>query len=149
MSSFVIKQYKVTCTKQSIGVIENVDKINKKKINKLTDKYLIVCEQTDATGIDPETATYEQLEQWKKDNPTIISKKSIRNIKTCLTNNCNVTILIKRQWQTYYGYIIQLANRPSGNEYIIQYYYELNNEFRYLSVEWYNNEFGVSDFKFD
>lgn len=30
MSAFVMKQYKVTCTKQSIGVIENVDKINKK-----------------------------------------------------------------------------------------------------------------------
>lgn len=27
----MMKQYKVTCTKQSIGVIENVDKINKKK----------------------------------------------------------------------------------------------------------------------
>lgn len=75
MSSFVMKQYKVTCTKQSIGVIENVDKINKKKINKLTDKYLIVCEKTDAMGIDPETATDEQLDQWLKDNPTIISKK--------------------------------------------------------------------------
>lgn len=100
-------------------------------------------------GIDPKTATYEQLEQWKKDNPTIISKKSIRNIKTCLTNNYNVTILIKRQWQTYYGYVIQLSNRPYGNEYLIQYYYGLNNEFRYLSVKWNNNEFGVLDYKFD
>lgn len=146
-----MKQYKVTCTKQSIGVIENVDKINKKKINKLTDKYLIVCEQTDAMGIDPKSAsvTPEMIEQWMKDNPTIISKKSIRNIKTCLTNNCNVTILIKRQWQTYYGYIIQLNNIPSGNEYIIQYYYEFNNEFRYLSVKYNNNEFFVSDYKFD
>ena len=149
MSSFVMEQYKVTCTKQSIGVIENVDKINKKKINKLTDKYLIVCEPTDAMGIDPETATYEQLEQWKKDNPTIISKKSIRNIKTCLNNNCNVVIIIKAGFRTYYGYIIQLTNRPSGNEYLIQYYYGFNNEFRYLSVEWYNNEFSVLDYKFD
>lgn len=149
MSAFVMKQYKVTCTKQSIGVIENVDKINKKKINKITDKYLIVCEQTDATGIDPETATDEQFEQWLKDNPTIISKKSIRNIKTCLINNCNVTILIKIRYKTYYGYVIQLSNRSYGNEYLIQYYYGLDNEFRYLSVKWSDNEFFVSDYKFD
>lgn len=144
-----MKQYKVTCTKQSIGVIENVDKINKKKINKIADKYLIVCEQTDATGIDPETASAEQFKQWMKDNPTIISKKSIRNIKTCLINNYNVTILIKIRYKTYYGYIIQLSNRPYGNEYLIQYYYGLDNEFRYLSVKWNNNEFFVSDYKFD
>lgn len=120
-----------------------------KKINKFTDKYLIVCEQTDATGIDPKTATYEQLEQWKKDNPTIISKKSIHNIKTCLTNNCNVTIIIKAGFRTYYGYVIQLSNSPYGNKYLIQYYYGLDNEFRYLSIRWDNDEFGVSDYKFD
>lgn len=124
-------------------------KSTKKKINKITDKYLIVCEPTDAMGIDPRTATPEQLEQWLKDNPTIISKKSIRNIKTCLINNCNVTILIKSRYKIYYGYVIQLSNRPSGNEYIIQYYYEFNNEFRYLSVKYNNNKFSVSDYKFD
>lgn len=100
-------------------------------------------------GIDPRTATPEQLEQWKKDNPTIISKKSIRNIKTCLTNNYNVTILIKSRYETYYGYVIQSTNRPSRNEYLIQYYYGFNNEFRYLSVKRNNNEFSVLDYKFD
>jgi len=149
-----MKQYKVTCTKQSIGVIENVDKINKKKINKITDKYLIVCEQTDAMGIDPETASAEQFRQWFKDNPTIISKKSIRNIKTCLTNNCNVTILIKTNVGiTSYGYILELEDSPSmTRRYIVQYhYYErlLKNEFRYLQIAWYNNEFYVLDYKFD
>lgn len=83
------------------------------------------------------------------DNPTIISKKSIRNIKTCLTNNCNVTILIKIRYGTYYGYVIQSINRSYRTEYLIQYYYGLDNEFRYLSVKWNNNEFGVSDYKFD
>ena len=82
------------------------------------------------------------------DNPTIISKKSIRNIKTCLINNCNVTILIKSRYRTYYGYVIQLSNSPYGNEYLIQYYYGLNNEFRYLSVKYNNNEFYVLDYKF-
>ena len=83
-----------------------------------------------------------------KDNPTIISKKSIRNIKTCLTNNCNGTILIKSRYETYYGYVIQLSNHPYGNEYLIQYYYGLDNEFRYLSVKYNNNEFYVLDYKF-
>lgn len=154
MSSFVMKQYKVTCTKQSIGVIENVDKINKKKINKITDKYLIVCETTNATGIDPETAGAEQFEQWLKDNPTIISKKSIRNIKTCLTNNCNVIILIKTNVGiTSYGYVLESEDSNStARRYIVQYhYYErlLKNEFRYLQIAWYNNEFYVLDYKFD
>ena len=149
MSSFVMKQYKVTCTKQSIGVIENVDKASKNKINKLTNKYLIVCEQTDATGIDPETATHEQLEQWMKDNPTIISKKSLRNIKTCLTNNYNVTILIN----TYgpfkaYGHICSLYESEQEVSFIVRYFYALDNEVRYLTVSWHNNEFFVSDYKF-
>ena len=161
MSSFVMKQYKVTCTKQSIGVIENVDKINKKKINKITDKYLIVCEHTDAPGINPESAsvTPEMIEQWIKDNPTIISKKSLRNIKTCLTNNCNVTILIKTDFlsELLYGYISSVSNLtyPGGitkHEYIVQYhYYEawITNEFRYLRIVWYNNEFSVLDYKLE
>ena len=149
-----MKQYKVTCTKQSIGVIENIDKVSKRKINKITDKYLIVCEPTDAMGIDPETATSEKMQQWFKDNPTIISKKSIRNIKTCLTNNCNVIILIKPKFgRPSYGYVLELEDLDSvGRQYIVQYHYYdpmLSNEFRYLRIVWSNNEFGVLDYKFD
>ena len=101
-------------------------------------------------GIDPETATDEQLDQWLKDNPTIISKKSIRNIKTCLNNNCNVTILIKREFGGMpYGYILESPNLDSiMRRYIVQYHNVLN-EFRYLQIVWNNNEFYVLDYKFD
>lgn len=101
--------------------------------------------------IDPETDTYEQFEQWMKDNPTIISKKSIRNIKTCLTNNCNVIILIKTKVGiTSYGYVLESEDSNSTERrYIVQYHSDpfVTNEFGYLQIAWYNNEFAVFDYK--
>lgn len=133
MSSFVLHQFKVSCTKESIGIIENIDKVSKKKINKLTDKYTIEFKVIPGPGIGPNNMDYAEIKNWLKEHPTIISKKSIYNLKKCIKDNSNYVITTNKSSDTCYGKITTInTGNVEGLGIIIQFdYISKNDSFNY------------------
>lgn len=77
-------QVKVTCKKETFGVIESIDKKQRNKLSKLVDRYIFTVEVLLQEKVD-----VDNVEQWEIDHPNIIGKNVAKNIKNCVKNNYN------------------------------------------------------------
>lgn len=79
-----VKQVKITCKKKFVGVIENIDRFNRKKLNGTIAKYIFYVKNLDSASFD----TQEEADAWKAEHPDIIGA----NVKTCIkdaVDNCS------------------------------------------------------------
>jgi len=79
-----VRQVKITCKKETFGIIESIDKKRRDKLGKLVDRYIFTIET-----ILQESVSSDKVEQWEIDHPNIIGKNVIKNIKNCVKYNYN------------------------------------------------------------
>ena len=86
-----MQQIKVTCKKETFGVIESIDKKQRNKLSKHIDRYIFTVEILLSESVDK-----DNVEQWEIDHPNIIGKNVVKTIKNCVKHNyncylCNIT----------------------------------------------------------
>lgn len=91
-SKTYMQQVKVTCKKETFGVIENIDKKQRNRLSKLVDRYIFTVEILFGEEV---SGGGDAIEQWKIDHPNIIGKNVVKNIKNCVKHNytcylCNI-----------------------------------------------------------
>ena len=76
-----VYQVKITCKKKFAGVIENIDRFNRKKLNATIAKYIFSVKIIDST----DASSQEEADAWKAEHSDIIGV----NVKACIKNAVN------------------------------------------------------------
>lgn len=106
------QQIKVTCKKETFGVIENIDKKQRNKLSKLVDRYIFTVET-----IFGEYVSFDDFEQWEIDHPSTIGKNVVKNIKNCVKHNYNC--YLRRPTDNGFGLMFCSAKIMENGEYDI------------------------------
>lgn len=121
--SLYMQQVKVTCKKETFGVIESIDKKQRDKLSKFVDRYIFRVEILFSEMV---SMAEGGVKQWEIDHPNIIGKNVAKNIKNCVKHNYNCYL-----YCTYSEY-------PTAKEFVFcSDKYINNDEYRIGAIDFY------------